>query len=211
MTVFSPYFFQIKAVRPAASLAFRLDFGLFIHKIRGRIRVPARWPQSGKGKILDYVAFSTSRFTKGLKIVSIRFVASSFLFFVTSNHPLVIHGFQTEDSIRLQNQMTQQIQPLIETYCADCHSGADAEGGLDLDRYQLLKDLLADSKRWQRLKDRVRRGQMPPPDADPLPEQEKKTLAQLDRCQSKFTRLHRRQSGKRYDSQTQSRRISKYH
>ncbi|MCH2178325.1 MAG: DUF1592 domain-containing protein [Mariniblastus sp.] len=72
--------------------------------------------------------------------------------------------------------MTEQILPLMDSYCADCHTGADAEGGLDLERYQLLKDLLADTKRWQRLKDRVRRGQMPPPDSEPLPEQEKERL-----------------------------------
>ncbi|MCH2182100.1 MAG: DUF1592 domain-containing protein [Mariniblastus sp.] len=78
-----------------------------------------------------------------------------------------------QDAEQLQAQLKREFQPLLQEYCGDCHWGADAEGGLDLEQVQRIDQLLRDAKRWQRLKDRVRRGQMPPPDAEPLPEEKK--------------------------------------
>ncbi|MEC9094760.1 MAG: c-type cytochrome domain-containing protein, partial [Planctomycetota bacterium] len=85
-----------------------------------------------------------------------------------------VAAFAWQDTERLQTQLNREFHPLLQEYCGDCHSGTDAEGGLDLVQVQRIDQLLRDAKRWQRLKDRVRRGQMPPPDAEPLPEEEKK-------------------------------------
>ncbi len=87
--------------------------------------------------------------------------------------PTEVDGFQDPDNIRLQHQMNQKFRPLLEQYCGDCHWGPDAEGGLDLQPTKRIDHLLQDSKRWQRLKDRVRKGQMPPSDAEPMPESDK--------------------------------------
>jgi hypothetical protein len=60
-----------------------------------------------------------------------------------------------------------RLMPFLERHCTGCHSGADAEGGLDLATPPLD---LADSevrRRWVYLHDRVVAGEMPPPPEAP--------------------------------------------
>lgn len=54
-------------------------------------------------------------------------------------------------------------QSFLKQHCYDCHSGETAEAGLDLDK---LPDHFTDAKsdRWVRIFDRVKDGEMPPPD-----------------------------------------------
>ena len=85
--------------------------------------------------------------------------------------PVPAAGWQ--ETGQLQAQMKREILPMLQTYCGDCHSGPGAEGGLDLEPVHRVEHLLRDAKRWQRVKDRVRRGQMPPTEAEPLPEDQK--------------------------------------
>jgi hypothetical protein len=61
------------------------------------------------------------------------------------------------------------IKPFLQTHCYDCHGGGAAEGGLELDK--LSADLTSAShlEKWIKIHDRVRSGEMPPPDADPQP------------------------------------------
>ena len=40
------------------------------------------------------------------------------------------------------------IQPLIQAKCQGCHSGANAQGGIDISTYTLLKAKVADGKLW---------------------------------------------------------------
>lgn len=61
----------------------------------------------------------------------------------------------------------------LESHCQACHEGDEAEAGLDLSN---LGVDLADSvteKRWVRIVDRVRAGEMPPKDFEPPPASEK--------------------------------------
>ncbi len=57
----------------------------------------------------------------------------------------------------------------IQANCSDCHSGSDAEGGLDLDAlgWDLSRREVFD--RWVLIHDRVRDGEMPPPDGAAVP------------------------------------------
>ncbi|WP_164102155.1 DUF1592 domain-containing protein [Candidatus Laterigemmans baculatus] len=48
--------------------------------------------------------------------------------------------------------------------CLDCHSGSGAEGGLDLESLGADLSDVAAAARWVRIHDRVRSGEMPPPD-----------------------------------------------
>ncbi len=60
------------------------------------------------------------------------------------------------------------VHSFLRQNCFDCHEGSDAEAGLDL---QTLSADLSDPaklQRWVRLLDRVREGEMPPPDAGEL-------------------------------------------
>ena len=40
------------------------------------------------------------------------------------------------------------IQPLIQAKCQGCHSGVNAQGGIDISSYQLLKAKVTDGKLW---------------------------------------------------------------
>ena len=60
------------------------------------------------------------------------------------------------------------VQPIIENNCLDCHMGDDAEGSLDLDSFQDLEDVVEQRRLWSKIGNRVRDGQMPPPEADEM-------------------------------------------
>lgn len=64
----------------------------------------------------------------------------------------------------------------LQKNCHDCHTGADAEAGLDLT--QLSTDLAEETvrKRWVRIFDRVERGEMPPPEYATLQQQQKQAF-----------------------------------
>ena len=56
----------------------------------------------------------------------------------------------------------------LASHCVACHSGAEAEAGLDL---EVLKgELTAETfEVWQQIHDRVTAGEMPPADSDQAP------------------------------------------
>lgn len=73
----------------------------------------------------------------------------------------------------------QAAREFLDINCVGCHSGADAEGGLDLAAYiepqghQVDDEMLRDPiDTWVRMFDRVRDGEMPPPDAGKLDAEE---------------------------------------
>ena len=55
----------------------------------------------------------------------------------------------------------------VRAHCVECHGGDATKAGLDLTRAET--DPVAAAWRWSRLRDRVLAGEMPPPDAEPLP------------------------------------------
>lgn len=59
-----------------------------------------------------------------------------------------------------------EMPAFVTTYCLDCHSGADAEGGFDLDKLALSLDSSQHFNRWVSIHDRVSRGEMPPAGAE---------------------------------------------
>ena len=63
-------------------------------------------------------------------------------------------------------------QSLIQTHCLDCHTGREAERGLDLSTLATDADAFADPQLatnvWEHLLRRVQTRQMPPPDASSL-------------------------------------------
>ena len=55
------------------------------------------------------------------------------------------------------------IQPLLATYCLECHSGDEPKGKLDLERLGTEFDDDATQSRWLAVRRRLRAGEMPPP------------------------------------------------
>lgn len=79
----------------------------------------------------------------------------------------------------LQSHFVNEQQALLKKYCLDCHSAADKQGELDLERFHSVTDIRRDVVPWQRVLEMLRDGEMPPADAEPQPTQaELKSLRQ---------------------------------
>ncbi|MBA62341.1 MAG: hypothetical protein CMJ76_08235 [Planctomycetaceae bacterium] len=65
-----------------------------------------------------------------------------------------------------QNAKAQQIEPLLEKYCADCHNSEEAQGQLDVVTLLQQKPLVRNLQQWRIVIDRIEGGEMPPEDAE---------------------------------------------
>lgn len=59
------------------------------------------------------------------------------------------------------------IQPLLKTYCLDCHNADKQKGDVDLTHFGSLQSVQKDSKLWQTMLQQVEEEEMPP--KKPLP------------------------------------------
>ncbi|MDA0657933.1 MAG: DUF1592 domain-containing protein [Planctomycetota bacterium] len=91
---------------------------------------------------------------------SIRFVAC-----VTICIGYPIGTARGDDSIPNQPSFVESIQPFLQTYCLDCHSGSDAEGSISLDRFATHSHVQEEYGLWSSVQKMVRSGRMPPPDS----------------------------------------------
>ena len=69
-----------------------------------------------------------------------------------------------------------KVLPLLQKYCHDCHSGDEAEAGLDLSKAKSLGDVRSKRRSWEKVFAFVRIQAMPPSDADQPTEEERKLL-----------------------------------
>jgi hypothetical protein len=54
----------------------------------------------------------------------------------------------------------------VQSYCVDCHTGEDAESGLDFAAFESAKDVAGAIEAWNRIATRVQERQMPPRDSE---------------------------------------------
>ncbi|EMI20253.1 protein containing DUF1592 [Rhodopirellula maiorica SM1] len=98
----------------------------------------------------------------------------------------------------LQHERLSEVKAFIESYCLDCHSTGDAEGGLDLEAFDfsadqfLREDLRTD--RWEHILRRIDTRQMPPAMADRPSEREYEQVSStlrriLDQRSKEFPRV----------------------
>ncbi|HEV7401526.1 MAG TPA: DUF1592 domain-containing protein [Chthoniobacteraceae bacterium] len=59
-----------------------------------------------------------------------------------------------------------RIQPLLKTYCTECHSGAKPKAKVDLSGARTLEQLTAQKDLWFRVLDQLESGRMPPKDEE---------------------------------------------
>ncbi|MFM1767490.1 MAG: hypothetical protein RJA22_19 [Verrucomicrobiota bacterium] len=64
----------------------------------------------------------------------------------------------------LAREYPRTIQPLLRTYCLDCHSTAKQKGDLDLERFGSAAEVLRDAKVWEGVIEQMGLGEMPPKD-----------------------------------------------
>ena len=70
----------------------------------------------------------------------------------------------------------EHVTKFLSKYCFDCHSGDQAEGGLQLEKYTTEDSILADRKRWEKLFDLVEIEAMPPSDMEDQPTDEERKI-----------------------------------
>ncbi len=74
-------------------------------------------------------------------------------------------------------------EPLLKKFCADCHSGAEAEGEFDLERYTSAEAMRGDRISWNKARKQVAFGAMPPDDVERPNNKERKLLVEaIDRA-----------------------------
>lgn len=81
------------------------------------------------------------------------------------------------------------INQFLERHCIDCHSGAESESGLDLEKLKLSLTDKRNFSKWVRLFDRVADNEMPPPDSkQPTDRDRKEFKTQLSELLSEHER-----------------------
>ena len=78
-----------------------------------------------------------------------------------------------------ERRYRDELKPLLDTYCADCHTSDSAEAGFDLKRYGSAKELLKNRKDWVRALRRVEGGIMPPEDGPKMDDGTRARVAKL--------------------------------
>jgi len=75
----------------------------------------------------------------------------------------------------------EQLLPFVDAHCIDCHDSRVSEGGIDLEPFLTLDELLAEREPWEKVLKQLRAGAMPP-DGEPRPDgdAEQKVIAWLE-------------------------------
>jgi len=85
-------------------------------------------------------------------------------------------------SEKLVGGFQKDIQPFLKKYCNDCHQGATAMAGVELNKFTDENSLRKGRKTWERVQAMLRVDAMPPADHDPRPlkQERDKVLQWLD-------------------------------
>ena len=83
---------------------------------------------------------------------------------------------QSEHLRVIQQTFTKTIRPMIKQHCGDCHWGDNADADLNLEPFESLDQLLDGRDKWKKVLHRVAAKEMPPPDADSMPDDEHQQL-----------------------------------
>src|ERR1700678_237396 len=67
----------------------------------------------------------------------------------------------------------QDVRPLLEQKCYECHGGKKTKGGVDLKKLDGDPQLAHEFDMWEKVKEAIGSGDMPPDDKPALPDTEK--------------------------------------
>jgi hypothetical protein len=76
-----------------------------------------------------------------------------------------------QDDQRLSKRLRDEVLPLLQKHCHECHGPDRSEGEIDFNRFATLDAIRGQSDVWQKIEEVLATGQMPPPDAKPMDEQ----------------------------------------
>ncbi len=77
---------------------------------------------------------------------------------------------------KLHNEFQNEIAPILKSKCNACHSGDDANAGVNFDSYQNLEHVLNADRRWLQIKNEIVSENMPPDDEPQLSKRESAKL-----------------------------------
>ncbi len=86
--------------------------------------------------------------------------------------PIQAEAFET-----IGSQFQPSIQPILDRYCFDCHSGEDAEAEIDLSAITTFKAVRANTDLWLKIEHMLSTQQMPPRKSDQLNDEEQGRLS----------------------------------
>ncbi len=96
--------------------------------------------------------------------------------------PAAVTAAEPESFESLAAEYQREIQPLTKQFCLRCHSAAEKEGELDLERFATLDAVRHSTKTWLKVTEMLDNGEMPPKDAaQPSAEQRKQWRDWIDR------------------------------
>ncbi|HEX6961582.1 MAG TPA: DUF1592 domain-containing protein [Lacipirellula sp.] len=89
-------------------------------------------------------------------------------------------GEKEDQPLEPRPAMETALAPFIGTYCIDCHSGAEAEAGLNFEKLLAAPSVPHHRLPWQRVVERVTAGEMPPEEfGQPEPDEKEAVLKWL--------------------------------
>jgi hypothetical protein len=87
-----------------------------------------------------------------------------------------------ESFVDLERQYAQGTLPLLKRFCLECHSTADMQGELDLERFHTLADVRRAPRVWQKVVEMLDNREMPPKESDqPSPDERKQLRSWIER------------------------------
>lgn len=76
----------------------------------------------------------------------------------------------------LETDFTERVQPLLQKFCHECHSGDTTEADVDLGEFRTLAEARRQTKVWVKVRTMLDTGQMPPKDSPRPNRDERKRL-----------------------------------
>lgn len=70
------------------------------------------------------------------------------------------------DEARNESPFARNVAPFLRTHCFNCHGGADAEGGIVLDRFRDSANVQQNYELWEKIVRLINAHQMPPADVE---------------------------------------------
>lgn len=79
--------------------------------------------------------------------------------------PLLLATIVVDGTCDEPDRFAAQIRPLLHKYCIECHSDSTTEADIDLSAFAVTEDVRRNTAVWQRVREILASGQMPPRDS----------------------------------------------
>ncbi len=78
--------------------------------------------------------------------------------------------------IRLTQEWTEVVRPILQEHCGECHMQTSNEGGVNLEDYQDLEKIRQHASTWEQIRGVIRADAMPPPESSTLKSADREKL-----------------------------------